>query len=321
MKKTANRKYSILAGFIALSMPISLQAGIYSSAKANTTAGAIDAGVAGFVGSAGEGVTATTSNGNYVNPIFVGWATGVVDYSPAPGVASNWQTSSNALGAVTGDNMGIVTLGDLYDTSKLTSVDATVQDDSYGFIGYDDPGEITLSFSSGISNGNGADFAVFENGFISNSTQKLFAELAYVEVSSDGEHFARFDSVSNTSAQVGGYGTIDATDVYNLAGKHVNAYGNSWGTPFDLETLEDDVMVTNGLVDLDNISYVRIVDIPGSGYYTDSLGNPIYDAWVTYGSGGFDLEAVGVINAVPEPATITLLAMGVLGFAGKRRKN
>jgi PKD repeat protein len=49
-------------------------------------------------------------------------------------------------------------------------------------------------------------------------------------------------------------------------------------------------------VDLNSINYVRIVDIPGSGDFKDSQGNPIYDGWVTFGSGGLDLEAVGVIN-------------------------
>ncbi len=56
--------------------------------------------------------------------------------------------------------------------------------------------------------------------------------------------------------------------------------------------------VRNGLVDLNDIKYVRIVDIPGCGYFRDSEGRPIYDAWITWGSGGLDLEAVGVINYV-----------------------
>jgi hypothetical protein len=294
----------------------SVSAGIYSTAKANETTDAPDAGIAGFVGDAGEGVTATTSNGNYVNPVFKGWATEVTDYSPAPGVASNWKTTTNALGAVTGNNMGIVTLGDLYSTSKLTTVDPTITTDNYGFIGYDSPGSITLKFAHSITNGSGADFAVFENAFISNSSGLDFAELGYVDVSTDGVNFARFASVSLTSGTVGGYGCVDPTDVYNLAGKHVNAYGDSWGTPFDLGTLASDASVASGLVDLSQINYVRIVDIPGSGDYLDSLGNPIYDAWVTYGSGGLDLEAVGVINQVPEPGTLvgTLAAFGTIGL-------
>lgn len=323
--KSITKKLINIAATAVLTITTSLcvVAGPYSTGLNNTNAGAIDAGIAGFIGAAGEGVTATTSNGNYVNPAFKGWATGVVDYSPAPGVAANWQNASNALGEVTGNNMGIVTLGDLRTTASLPSVDPTVKDDAYGFIGYDDPSQITLSFSNAICNGSGADFAVFENGFISNSSGLLFAELGYVEVSSNGIDFARFPSVSLTKSLVGGYGCIDPTDVYNLVGKHVNAYGNSWGTPFDLDDLFDNSLVVNGTVDLNNIGYMRIVDIPGSGDYKDSEGNPIYDAWVTYGSGGLDLEAVGVINTVPEPSSLIALmsgAIGLIGF-GIRKRN
>ena len=107
--------------------------------------------------------------------------------------------------------------------------------------------------------------------------------------------------------------------MYNLAGKHVNAYGNSWGTPFDLENLADDPLVIGGQVNLDEINFARIVDIPGSGDFLDSSGDPIYDAWHTWGSGGVDLEAVGVINEVPEPATMCILVAGGLGVLFRRR--
>jgi hypothetical protein len=76
----------------------------------------------------------------------------------------------------------------------------------------------------------------------------------------------------------------------------VNAYGDSWGTPFDLEDLESHPDVISGDVDLDEIRYVRITDIPGTGDFLDSQSNPIYDAWLTWGSGGVDLEAVGILN-------------------------
>jgi hypothetical protein len=141
-----------------------------------------------------------------------------------------------------------------------------------------------------------------------------------MEVSTDGVNFARFDSVSLTPGPVGGYGTIDPTDVHNLVGKHVNAYGNSWGTGFDLDDLLDNSLVLAGLVDLNEINYVKIVDIPGSGDFIDSLGNPIYDAWVTWGSGGVDLEAVGAINVVPIPGAVWLLGSGLLGLVGYRTR-
>ena len=171
-----------------------------------------------------------------------------------------------------------------------------------------------------IRNVKGYDFVIFENGSISGYNTsggsvagQMFSELGYVEVSSDGNNFARFPSVSLTSEQVGPYGTIDITNIYNLAGKHPNSYGVCVGTPFDLSEIADDPNVVCGLVDINNICYVRIVDIPGSGdfydnakantdpntwpNYTDYNSNhPVYDAWVTWGSGGLDLEAVGVLK-------------------------
>jgi hypothetical protein len=46
---------------------------------------------------------------------------------------------------------------------------------------------------------------------------------------------------------------------------------------------------------------VRIVDIAGDGSTTDSAGNGIYDSWVTWGSGGLDVDAVGVVHQLTDP--------------------
>ena len=70
---------------------------------------------------------------------------------------------------------------------------------------------------------------------------------------------------------------------------------------------------------------MRIDDITGDGSCVDSAGNPIYDPYPSSESGGFDLNAVGVINyapAVPEPETFAA-ALGLFtaaAAAGKRRK-
>jgi hypothetical protein len=182
------------------------------------------------------------------------------------------------------------------------------------------PGRITLAFSEPVRDCNGYDFVVFENGLVSlintgggSIKGQMFAELGYVEVSSNGVDFVRFPSVSLTTGPVGMYGTIEISDVYNLAGKHPNAEGVCMGTPFDLREIAGEESVLSGVVDINNISCVRIVDIPGSGDYEDEavghidpgswpLGDfyanshPIYDAWITFGSGGVDLEAVGILE-------------------------
>lgn len=237
-----------------------------------------------------------------INPIFTAWASGYTDYLPAPSAYAQWQTPENILAAPDGD---IVSLGDL-DQAQINA----------GGI----PGRITLTFAKSIYNGPGADFAVFENGSYYNLPEYNFvgflAELGYVEVSSNGTDFVRFPCVSQTPQPEGDYSylLLDSTDIFNLAGKHDMDHG----TPFDLDDVAAAAAVVNGLVDINDIQYVKIVDVPGSGDFLDSNDNPIYDAWWTYDSGGMDLNAVGAINTVPEPSSLALLAAVALGLAGYR---
>jgi len=170
-------------------------------------------------------------------------------------------------------------------------------------------GEATLTFDVTIADGAGADLAVFENARLAGVN--VFAELGFVEVSSDGvaDHFVRFPNRSLTAGSVGPFGSIDPTDVHNLAGKHVNSGDVGLGTPFDLADLAAEPMVLSGVVDLSNINYVRIVDIVGDGLTLDSEGGGIYDAYPTdflydhpelglLETGGFDLDAVAVLNVI-----------------------
>jgi hypothetical protein len=271
------------------------RAGIYSDAIGGT---GIDQGIAGFVD-------------GQVNPIFAGWATTVVNYTTSPQfVAPPFKVSGKALDSVAGNSGDIVSLGD------MTAADLAAWRNGTG----GGPGSITLGFATAITNGAGADFAAFENTNIPDASGKVSADLGYVEVSTNGSDFVRFPSIYTASATaIPNMGTLDPTGVYNLVGKHTNGYsGQSYGTPFDLSDLENDSLVLSGLVDLDEINFVRIVDIPGDGSFKDSLGNSIYDQYLSMMSGGVDLEAIGVINQVPEPATITILALG--GLALRRRK-
>ncbi|MDR0564413.1 MAG: PEP-CTERM sorting domain-containing protein [Azoarcus sp.] len=225
------------------------------------------------------------------DPSIVSWATGYQDYRPGPGVAAAWQTPEKALGKAVGDSYDIVTLGD--------------------------KGTITLTFDGYLYNGDGYDFAIFENSF-----SDTFLELAFVEVSSNGTDFFRFDSYSFTPSLVGGFGSVDPTNIDGLAGK----YRQGWGTPFDLELLAG----FDGL-DINHVQYVRLVDIKGDGSEFDNWPaeyggpHPIYDPFPTSGSPGFDLDAVGVmhLSPVPEPETYAMLlaGLGLIGFVSRRRQN
>lgn len=231
-----------------------------------------------------------------MDPRITGWATGVVDF---------WRPEGIFFGT---SDMVLDQPGGTFDVFSLG-----------------DGGWITVGFDQAIYNGSGVDFAVWENGFISaqpGDKGLLFAELMFVEVSSNGTDFARFSSVCQNPAPVDGFGCIDPTYYHNVAGKHPNGNdGRDEGTPFDLGDLLADPLVSQGLLDLNNIQYVKVIDVVGDGSTFDSLGHPMYDPYPTpFSSGGADLDAIGVLNAVPIPGAVWLLGSGLLGLIGIRRK-
>lgn len=212
-----------------------------------------------------EGSTAIKSDSG----IFVAWATaceidrGWLDISQPEQGKVTFGESLEATGVAEGTSTDVVSLGD--------------------------GGSAVLTFDIIIADGEGWDFAVFENAL--NDT---FLELAFVEVSSDGVNYYSFPAVSLTddSQQLPTFGELDCTLIHNLAGK----YRQGYGAPFDLAELEG-----KPLLDVQHITHVRITDVIGciqNGFATvDSQGNKINDPWPTpFETGGFDLDGVGVIN-------------------------
>ncbi|RYD94177.1 MAG: T9SS type A sorting domain-containing protein [Sphingobacteriales bacterium] len=161
-----------------------------------------------------------------------------------------------------------------------------------------DSGVAVMTFAVPIRNADGPDFAVFENGFLDpTDSGKAFLELAFVEVSSDGVHYVRFPAYYNgpDTAQVTNFTYVKGQDYVNLAGRYIHGYG----TPFDLEELQD-----SAAVDINNITHIRIVDVIGSldpaVGSKDAAGRMINDPYATaFASGGFDLTGVAVLNATP----------------------
>lgn len=210
-----------------------------------------------------EGCTAINKD----SLIFEAWAT-------TCDLQRGWQNIADT-------SLGKPTIGDSISPTGFSMVN--------GLVSLGDGGVATLTFNGFIYDDFGADFAVFENSF-----DGMFLELAFVEVSSDGINFFRFDAVSLTpnSVQLDNNANMDATYIHNLAGK----YRAGYGTPFDLAELDG----IAGL-DISKITHVRVIDVVGSinslfGTY-DSQNNIINDPYPTpFSSGGFDLDAVGVIH-------------------------
>lgn len=158
-----------------------------------------------------------------------------------------------------------------------------------------DSGIAILQFDNPISNKEGPDFCVFENGFtLGNAQSASHMELAFVEVSSDGINYKRFPATSfiDTTIQLGNADVSEAYLVDGLAGKYIAGYG----TPFDLN-----VFAALSSININKITHVKLIDVVGNKDAKfparDKDGRKIIDPWPTpFTSSGFDLDAVGVIN-------------------------
>jgi len=158
-----------------------------------------------------------------------------------------------------------------------------------------DGGWITVTFDAPVINGPGADLAVFENGFAFGGG--IFMELGFVEVSSDGIHFARLPALARKTQATPSFGGSNPSDFYNLGGNYAG------GTGIDLEDLvtAEDPLVVSGVVDLTAITHVRIVDVigdyTGPGRTYDYLSRVVSDPYPTaYASGGMDLTGIAVLH-------------------------
>lgn len=166
-------------------------------------------------------------------------------------------------------------------------------------------GDVTLDFDVTLTDGPGADFIVYENGFEWNGL--TFPEMAMVEVSTNGVDFARFPMrydgpqgpfistfellpwgiYSGLTGLVPPVANVDTNSIDPL--NPVLAGGEA----FDLADLHDHPLVAMGLVDLHAVEYIRLVDLIAG----NEVDTRFVTIWDTGGpDGNADIDAVAVIN-------------------------
>lgn len=223
-------------------------------------------------------------------------ATANAQFAPAAGKPGSTAIHKDSMDIVDWASKCTITRGPM-DVSDNTLGLASIGREKEAFgkadnfvVSLGDGGNAVIEVEGSIYNGDGPDFAIFENAFDDN-----FLELAFVEVSSNGSDYVRFpaESLTPTNTQIGGFDYLDPTHLNNFAGK----YRVDYGVPFDLEELKD-----SSAVDIDKVTHIRLVDVIGNIDTTilhsrDSKGNLVNDPWPTpFESSGFDLDAVGFIH-------------------------
>ncbi|MBL8768121.1 MAG: hypothetical protein JNL94_12175 [Planctomycetes bacterium] len=210
------------------------------------------------------------------------FATSVVQFVPGPSANPSFP-AANAIGGPTG--------GGLANGSVHVCV-----------LGVG--GSLTLGFANAIVDGPGADFVAFENALTFGGG--VFTEVAAVEVSTDGANFARFPMryvgppvaqppfgtlpMGTFSGVVGGMPILTNVATNAIDPRDLPAGG---GEGFDLAELANDPLVVGGIVDLTDVRFVRIVDVP-AGTVLDEVGAPIFDHGGSTGSA--DIDAVAVVR-------------------------
>jgi len=212
-----------------------------------------------------------------------GYAVLVVDFVPGPGGSFD---ADPAVGEPTGGGLN-------QGSTDVVSLGAG--------------GTLTLQMDPAVLDGAGADLMVCENPFYVSGTLQSFAEVAFVEVSSDGEHFARLSSnytgpdeplpifTGIHPARYRGFAGVMPVSAHppQVDPLDVTAAG---GDLFDLHELVDDPLVQADLLDLGDIRFVRIVDVE-AGLALDTAGHTVFDCGVGFGS-SCDIDAVVGLNTV-----------------------
>lgn len=249
------------------------------------------------------------------------WADQVVNYVEGTGVGTDWVTGNlinnpqTAIGAPT----RYTSDPDHYG-GPTTPFSSAYRDDEVVTIGYG--GSITLKFDEPVLdhplNPFGIDLLVFGNAFLeldfltNRATNKIFDDGGLLEVSANGVHF---ESVPISAD--GLFPTIGYLDVTDPLATEIGSAPSDFTKPvnpsFDPRglTLAEIIAGYNGSgggvgVDisstgLSSISYVRISNLTSAQVLPE-------------------IDAIADVAAVPEPATLGMVAVAAAGIFFRRRR-
>lgn len=146
-------------------------------------------------------------------------------------------------------------------------------------------GEIIIGLKNNlIIDKEGADFTIFENAFVNQFNEVMYAEPAIVSVSKDGINYIEFPyDILTLEGLAGTKPTIGANNPFNPL--------KSGGNPFDLAT-----------IGIDSVRYIKIKDI--TEQILNNSEHPNYDPTLS----GFDLDAVAIINHSDYVSSVELIS-------------
>jgi len=168
-------------------------------------------------------------------------------------------------------------------------------------------GTLVLELGHPLLDGPGTDLLVCENPFLVGSTGLAFVEACFVEVSSDGVHFARFPVryagpagplSPFTGAGLAWYGGLAGVHpVRSSTASGISALDvvRAGGDAFDLADLAGHALVQSGDLQLGQVRFVRLVDID-AGQAFDDFGTAIWDSGIDSISSA-DIDAVVAVNS------------------------